>query len=57
MINTTEIAKRVWETAYPDRRPWDKLEPDTRDEWERFVLIALIEYEKLKYENRSKNTQ
>ena len=32
--------QQVWEEAYPDRRRWDELEQETKDEWERVVRIA-----------------
>lgn len=33
-------AQQVWEEAYPDRRKWEALDQDTRDEWERVVRVA-----------------
>lgn len=35
-----KTAQQVWEEAYPDRRKWEALDQDTRDEWERVVRIA-----------------
>lgn len=35
-----QYAKQIWETAYPDRRPWDQLEEDTRKEWTRVFKVA-----------------
>lgn len=32
--------QQVWEEAYPDRRKWEALEPETREEWERVVRVA-----------------
>jgi hypothetical protein len=34
------LAKVVWETLYPDRREWEKLEEDTRVEWSRMVDVV-----------------
>lgn len=33
-------AQQVWEEAYPDRRKWDELEQETKEEWKRIVRIA-----------------
>ena len=32
--------QQVWEEAYPDRRKWEALDQDTRDEWTRVVRVA-----------------
>ena len=32
--------QQVWEEAYPDRRKWEALDQDTRDECGRVVRIA-----------------
>ncbi len=32
--------QQVWEEAYPDRRRWDELEQETKEEWERVVGVA-----------------
>lgn len=35
------IASKVWETLYPDRRPWDQLPEATQQEWSRMVDIVV----------------
>lgn len=46
--------QQVWEEAYPDRRKWDALDQDTRNEWERVVRVAqeslIAEINRLDYE-------
>ncbi len=37
----TTIASKVWETLYPDRRPWDQLPEATQQEWSRMVDIVV----------------
>lgn len=32
MSAVTALAKRVWETNYPERYKWEKLSPDTQQE-------------------------
>lgn len=39
-LTNRESAAIIWNTMYPDRRPFDKLEEDTKVEWERLVEIA-----------------
>jgi hypothetical protein len=36
------IAQKVWETLYPDRRPWSQLAPDTQAEWEQMVQVVAM---------------
>lgn len=35
-----KTVQQVWEEAYPDRRKWEALDQDTRNEWERVVKVA-----------------
>lgn len=35
------IASKVWETLYPDRRPWDQLPEATQQEWSRMTDIVV----------------
>ena len=34
------VATIVWNTLYPDRRPWDQLTADTQEEWSRMVCVV-----------------
>lgn len=45
-----ELAKRVWRSVYPDRRPWDDLDQSTQDEWKRFCSTCVTESWKLTLE-------
>ena len=40
-FSTMKSPQQVWEEAYPDRRKWDALDQDTRDEWRRVVMVAV----------------
>lgn len=35
-----KLAEKMWVAIYPDRRPWEKLEEGTRQEWARFAKCA-----------------
>ena len=37
----SDLAAKVWVAAYPDRRPWAQLEPDTQAEWTRVVEVVV----------------
>jgi hypothetical protein len=39
-----ELVKKTWESFYPDRRPWDKMSHETRQEY----IAFFEEYEKHK---------
>lgn len=39
-MSNIDIAQKVWEELYPDRRPWAKLESDTQAEWSRMVAVV-----------------
>jgi len=49
-----KTAQQVWEEAYPDRRKWEALDQDTRDEWDRVIHVAqeslIAEINRLDYE-------
>lgn len=42
MLSFEEIAKEIWTSLYPDRRPWEKLDNVTREEWEKLAHYAYI---------------
>lgn len=45
-INIEAFTEKVWHLAYPDRRRWDQLEPDTRQEWVRVMAAAFGQFKK-----------
>jgi hypothetical protein len=34
------LASKVWHRLYPDRRPWQQLDPSTQAEWSRMVDVV-----------------
>jgi hypothetical protein len=36
------LASTVWKELYPERKPFDQIDPVAQSEWRRFVEITLL---------------
>jgi hypothetical protein len=55
MITPIKIAAEVWAKVYPDRRPFDQIDPTAQSEWEKVMTTCIRIYEREQWHDLQQN--